>query len=74
MAVEVTKKEGESTAALVRRFSKRVQQSGVLLRARKLRFSQKKPNKRAVKQKALRRVTRKEEYTKLQKLGLLNKK
>ena len=74
MAIEVQKKEGESAAALVRRFSKRVQQSGILLRALQLRFHRKDPNKRALRKMAVRRNERKEEYTRLQKLGLLNKK
>lgn len=74
MAIEVQKKDGESAAALVRRFSKRVQQSGILLRARQLRFHKKDPNKRAVRKMALRRGERKKEYERLQKLGLLNKK
>lgn len=33
--IEVKKKEGESSEALLRRFSRKVQQSGLLLRAKK---------------------------------------
>jgi len=36
--IEVKKKEHESVESLIRRFNKRIQQSGVLLRAKKRRF------------------------------------
>ena len=36
--IEVKKKENESTGSLLRRFSKKVQQSGLLLQARSSRF------------------------------------
>jgi len=39
MGVSVKKREGEPSAALIYRFTKRVQQSGVLREARKRRFS-----------------------------------
>jgi len=39
--IEVKKKEHESVESLVRRFNKRVQQSGVLIRAKKRRFFEK---------------------------------
>jgi len=36
--VEVKKKENESFESLLRRFNRKIQQSGVLVRARKIRF------------------------------------
>lgn len=54
--VEVRKKEGESVASLVRRFSYRIQKSGVLVRAKKIKFYRKSKTKRARKQAALRRL------------------
>jgi len=36
--VEVIKKESESLASLLRRFNRQVQQSGLLVEARKIRF------------------------------------
>lgn len=53
--IEVKKRENESSESLVRRFTKRVQQSGVLIRAKKRRFYEIPKNKRAVKEDALRR-------------------
>ncbi len=55
MAIEVKKKERESTASLLRRFSKRIRQSGVLLNSRKSKFYEKPKNKRQQKVSALRR-------------------
>lgn len=38
MVVEVKRKEGESFESLLRRFNRKIQQSGVLVRARKIQF------------------------------------
>ena len=38
--VEVKKKDNESFDSLLRRFNRKIQQSGVLIRARKIRFFQ----------------------------------
>ncbi len=69
--VEVKKKEKESSESLIRRFSKRVQQSGVILRARNVQFREKKKNKRKIKEDAIRRhqIRQKKEY--LRKTGQL---
>ncbi|MDO8591155.1 MAG: 30S ribosomal protein S21 [bacterium] len=71
MPIEVKKKEGESASSLLRRFSKRVQQSGVLIRARKGRFYLSEPTKRQKRLGALRRLKNKKEREKLYKLGKL---
>lgn len=55
MAIEVKRKEKETVGSLLRRFSRRVQQSGVLLRVRKARFYEKPKTKREKKESALRR-------------------
>lgn len=67
--VYVKRKDRETTASLLRRFSRRVQQSGLLLRARKARFFASKPTKRARLEKALRRIERTKERERLIKLG-----
>jgi len=72
--VYAIKKNKETTAALLRRFSKNVQQSGLLLEARKSRFHTKRTNRRARKVRALRRIVRKKERERLQKLGKLPQK
>lgn len=52
---EVKRKKGESFEALLRRFSKKVQQSGRLLQARKIRFHSRLKSKAATREAALRR-------------------
>ena len=69
--VEVRKRDNESTESLLRRFSKRVQQSGVLLRAKKRRFYEAPKNKRAMRSDALRRKTIRDQREQLRKLGKL---
>jgi ribosomal protein S21 len=68
---EVKRKKGETFESLVRRFSKKVQQSGRLLQVRKIRFKSKQKNKTAVRSAAARReeITAKREY--LKKIGKL---
>ncbi|MEK9195680.1 MAG: 30S ribosomal protein S21 [Patescibacteria group bacterium] len=69
--VEVKRRERETTGAMLRRFTRRVQQSGVLLNARKKRFYKGKQTKRVVHESALRRLAIKKERNKLEKLGKL---
>jgi hypothetical protein len=71
MALEVTKKERESSQGLVRRFSKRVKQSGILRRARKKKYKQRKKSRQLKNRAALRREEKKKEYQKKKKLGLV---
>lgn len=69
--VYVKRKERESTSAMLRRFSRRVQASGILMRARKSRFYESKPTKRALRERALRRISVARERERLAKLGQL---
>ena len=71
MAIEVKKQQGETTRGLLRRFSRRIQQSGVLIRARKARFYEKDRTKRDRRDGAVRRVKIGKEKEKLRKMGLL---
>lgn len=67
--VEVKKRDNEGTESLIRRFSRKVQQSGVLLQARKIRFHQPKKNKRKVREEAQRKSELQAERDRLIKLG-----
>jgi len=69
MALEVKRKPRESVQSLVKRFSQKVRQSGILIQARKIRFHEPPKNRLAKKKAALRREQLKEEYKKLEKLG-----
>lgn len=69
--VEVKKKKGETFEALVRRFSKKIQQSGRLIQSRKIRYYTPKENKTSVRTAAGRRdeINQKRDY--LKKIGKL---
>ncbi|MBA7596481.1 hypothetical protein ES703_03453 [subsurface metagenome] len=73
MVLEVKKQERETAQSLVRRFGRRIQQSGILLRARKTRFRKRPKSRQAKKRAALRREELKKEYARLKKLGKLAK-
>jgi len=71
LAIEVKKKDKETTGALLRRFTRKVQQSGILMQARKVRFYEKPRNKRQIKEGALRRKEIRKLREKMIKYGLL---
>ncbi|MFA6897127.1 MAG: 30S ribosomal protein S21 [Patescibacteria group bacterium] len=69
--IEVKKKDNESVGSLLRRFSRKVQQSGLLLQARSSRFQEKTKSRTERRKSALRRneiVAQKEKDRKLGKL------
>ena len=70
--VEVRRKEGESVESLLRRFTKRVQQSGVLLRAKRARFFESPKTKREVREDAIRRKSIRDRKEYLRKIGKLD--
>lgn len=70
--VEVKRKPNESTGSLLRRFSRFVQQSGVLLRKKGLKYRPKKLTERQEKNKAIMGVHLKKLRQNLQKLGTYN--
>lgn len=69
--VQVKKREGETAGAMLRRFTRRVQQSGALIEARKSRFYKYPLTKREMRARALRRLKVQKERTRLAKLGKL---
>lgn len=69
--VEVRRKDKETFGALLRRFTRRVQMSGILKEARKTRFYAKAPTKIKKRDSALRRLKVTQERTRLEKLGKL---
>jgi len=70
MTLEVKAEPGESPRSLVRRFSRRVRRSGILRRAREIRFRQRPKSKRAKKEAALRRERIKREKAEMRKMGI----
>ena len=71
MVLEVKKQTRETSQGLVRRFGKRMQQSGILLRARSTQFHRRPKSKGAQKRAALRREELRKKYEQLRKLGKL---
>jgi ribosomal protein S21 len=67
--IEVKKKERETAESLIRRFSRRVQQSGVLVHARKTRFRTEEKSKRQKRQEALYKVKIRKEIDRAKKMG-----
>ena len=67
--VEVKRKTNESTGSLMRRFNRFVQQSGVLLKARKSQFRKKKLTERKEKNAAIMGMHLSALRKRLQKLG-----
>jgi ribosomal protein S21 len=69
--IEVTRKDSkESLENMVRRFGRRVQQSGVLARSKEVQYFQKPISKRDRRKKAIVRTQRKNDKAKRMKLGL----
>ncbi|MCX6712618.1 MAG: hypothetical protein NTY66_00205 [Candidatus Vogelbacteria bacterium] len=68
-AIEVKRQSGESNANLLRRFTKRVQTSGNLRRARDLKFSKRNKSPLKHKQDALKRIAKRVTNNRLRKLG-----
>ena len=69
--IESKRKKGETFEALLRRFNKRIIQSGIVLQVKKVKFKIKSPNKNLQRQLALRRLKIKGEKEYLKKIGKL---
>ena len=69
MAFEIKRQERDSNQGLIRRFSKRLKSSGVLIKARQSRFRGRAKSAQMKKRAALRKIEKKKEYAKLAKLG-----
>lgn len=70
MAITLKRQERETTGALLRRFSRRMQSSGVLLKARKIRFYHPPKSKREQRLSALYRNQVRKLRIMLEKLGI----
>lgn len=69
MAIEIKRKDNESIGSMMRRFTRSIQQSGVLIRARRQRFVEAPKTKREIRASALYRAAKRKEEAKLIKLG-----
>ena len=69
---EVVKAGNENNLNLIRRFTKKVQGSGVLPRVRSIRYSQRKPSEYVKQKKTLKVLKRRAEVTELIKMGKMS--
>jgi hypothetical protein len=70
--VEVKKKKNESNASIIKRFTKKVQESGVLPRVRSVRYEERQPSAYTKKKAKLKTLGKKAEFEKLFKLGKIS--
>lgn len=73
MALKIHRRGKESPHSLVRRFTRSIRESGILVRKRKIRFKKRRKSEESKKRAALRREELKKEYERLKKLGKLKK-
>ena len=71
--IEVKKNANESNMNLVRRFTRKVQESGIIQKVKSKRYNERNESKVKVKTSALKRMARRKENERLFKLGKENK-
>lgn len=71
MALEIKRKEKETVQSLIRRFTKAVQKSGILIRAKEKMYKDRSLSEEKKKARAIRREEMKKYYQKLEKWGKL---
>ncbi len=67
--VDINRNPGENSISLLRRFTKKVQSSGVIPRMRSIRFSTRIQSPYKIKQRTLKNLARRAEMAKLIKIG-----
>jgi ribosomal protein S21 len=67
--IEVKKNPNENNASVLRRFSRRIQESGIIHKVKGNRYNERKESKLKVKKSALKRMARRKEIEVLKKLG-----
>ncbi len=68
---EIKRKRGETFESLLRRFHRKLQQSGKLIQSRKIRFHQRSKSRNMQRESALRRLEIRKEREYLRKIGKL---
>jgi ribosomal protein S21 len=67
--IEVRKNPNENNASVLRRFSRRIQESNIIQKVKGHRYNERKESKLKVKKSALKRMGKRKEMEKLRKLG-----
>jgi len=71
--IEVKKNANENNMNLVRRFTRKVQESGIIQKVKSKRYNKRAESKLKIKVATLKKITRKKNQEKLFKLGKVNK-
>ena len=69
MTFEIAKQERETNQTLIRRFTKRLRNSGILINAKKSVFHKREKSGQTQRRAALRKIEKRDEYEKAWKLG-----
>jgi ribosomal protein S21 len=69
IVIEIKKGATENSASVLRRFTRRVQETGLLQKVKKNRYNERDKSKLSGKKSALKKLVRAKEFTRLQKLG-----
>ncbi|MFA4975098.1 MAG: hypothetical protein WC839_00170 [Candidatus Paceibacterota bacterium] len=67
--IEINKNGNENNASVLRRFSRRIQESNIIQKVKGSRYNKRKESKLTVKKGTLKRLGRRKEIEKLRKLG-----
>ncbi len=71
-SIQVTKNQSENNASLLRRFSRRIMESGIIQKVKGKRYSERGASKLSLKNKALKRLAKRKANEKLRKLGKIS--
>ena len=69
VSIEVKKNQNENNASLLRRFSRRMQESGMIQKVKSNRYNEREQSKLSQKNSALKRLAKRKANEKLRKLG-----
>ena len=72
--IEVKKNPNENNSSILRRFSRKIQESGIIHKVKGARYNERSESKLKVKKAALKRIVRRAETEKLRKLGKIASK
>ncbi len=67
--IEIKKNSNENNSSILRRFSRRIQESGIIRKVKGSRYNLRKESKLKMKKSALKKMDRRKEIEKLKKLG-----
>ncbi len=70
--IEVKKNQNENNATVLRKFSRRMQESGIIQKVKGKRYSERPESKLSMKNRALKRIIRRKEAEKMKKLGKIS--